>query len=117
MRRRTAAAGRGSSYTRFVSGARDESRSWEAAGALARSASPRKQANGFLDLRLKSQIHFFGAGIDEQDGRGLRLHAKRESVLAEMKRRLQSDRCTELAKAMEQIGHITRARLETIVGG
>ena len=47
----------------------------------------------------------------------LRLHAKRDSVLAEMKRRLHNDRSTELAKAIEQIGHITCARLEKIVGG
>jgi len=47
----------------------------------------------------------------------LRLHAKRDSVLAEMKRRLHNDRSTELAEAMEQIGHITRARLERILGG
>ena len=47
----------------------------------------------------------------------LRLHAKRDSVLGEMKQRLHNDRPTELAKAMEQIGHITRARLERIIGG
>ena len=47
----------------------------------------------------------------------LRLHAKRESVLAEMTRRLHNDHSSELEKAMEQIGHITRARLEKVVGG
>ena len=47
----------------------------------------------------------------------LRLHAKRASVVAEMKRRLDNDRSTELANALEQIGHITRARLEKIVDG
>ena len=34
-----------------------------------------------------------------------------------MKRRLHNDRSTELANAMEQIGYITRARLEKIVDG
>lgn len=47
----------------------------------------------------------------------LRLHAERSSVMAEMKRRLANDARTELANALEQIGHITRARLEGIVDG
>ena len=47
----------------------------------------------------------------------LRLHAKRGSVLAEMKRRLHNERSIELANAMQHIGHITRARLEKILGG
>jgi len=56
-------------------------------------------------------------GLETINEENLRLHAKRESVLAEMKRRLHNDRSTELANAMEQIGHITRARLEKIVDG
>ena len=47
----------------------------------------------------------------------LRLHAERRSVIAEMKRRLANDADTELRHALEQIGHITRARLEGIVNG
>lgn len=47
----------------------------------------------------------------------LRLHAERSSVMAEMKRRLANDARTELANALEQIGHITRVRLEGIVDG
>ena len=47
----------------------------------------------------------------------LRLHADRQSVMAEMKRRLENDAGTELDKALEQIGHITRGRLEKIVHG
>jgi 2-oxo-4-hydroxy-4-carboxy-5-ureidoimidazoline decarboxylase len=47
----------------------------------------------------------------------LRLHAKRHSVMAEIKRRLSNDAGTELANALEQIGHITRGRLERIVNG
>ena len=41
----------------------------------------------------------------------LALHASRESVVAEMERRTQNDSETELANALEQIGHITRSRL------
>jgi OHCU decarboxylase len=47
----------------------------------------------------------------------LRLHADRASVMAQMKRRLANDARTELANALEQIGHITRERLERIVDG
>jgi chitin deacetylase len=47
----------------------------------------------------------------------LRLHAERESVIGEMRRRLANDADTELANALEQIGHITRARLEKLLDG
>lgn len=47
----------------------------------------------------------------------LKLHAHRASVITEMRRRLANDARTELASALEQIGHITRERLETIVDG
>ena len=47
----------------------------------------------------------------------LRLHADRLSVMAEMKRRLENDAGTELDNALEQIGHITRGRLEKIFHG
>ena len=46
----------------------------------------------------------------------LRLHATRDSVLAEMSRRIEVDSEAELEAALEQIGHITRARLERIWG-
>ena len=42
----------------------------------------------------------------------LRLHATRESVMREMARRIRNDSAAELAAALEQIGHITRGRLE-----
>ena len=45
----------------------------------------------------------------------LRLHATRESVIAEMERRAGNDRAAELAAALEQIRHITRGRLDKIV--
>jgi chitin deacetylase len=47
----------------------------------------------------------------------LRLHANRESVMREMERRLGNNADTELANALEQIGHITRGRLEKIFHG
>ena len=41
----------------------------------------------------------------------LALHADRPSVIAEMDRRISNDTDTEVANAIDQIGHITRARL------
>jgi len=46
----------------------------------------------------------------------LRLHASRGSVMQEMERRIGNDADTELANALEQIGHITRGRLERLRG-
>jgi len=45
----------------------------------------------------------------------LRLHANRESVMREMARRLGNNADTELAGALEQIGHITRGRLDKLL--
>lgn len=42
----------------------------------------------------------------------LRLHATRESVLAEMAHRIDNQTEVELRTALDQIGHITRGRLE-----
>jgi OHCU decarboxylase len=47
----------------------------------------------------------------------LRLHATRDSVMAEMQRRVANDADTELRNALEQIGHITRGRLAKLVDG
>ncbi len=44
----------------------------------------------------------------------LKLHENRGTVMAEMERRLGNDAGTELACALEQIGHIARGRLETL---
>lgn len=46
----------------------------------------------------------------------LRLHATRASVIAEMERRLGNNAESELDKALEQIGHITRGRLDRLAG-
>jgi chitin deacetylase len=45
----------------------------------------------------------------------LRLHANRTSVMDEMERRLGNNADTELAGALEQIGHITRGRLDKLL--
>lgn len=47
----------------------------------------------------------------------LRLHANRDSVMREMERRLGNNADAELDTALEQIGHITRGRLEKIFNG
>lgn len=47
----------------------------------------------------------------------LRQHRDRESVMAEMQRRLANEAATELGNALAQIGYITRARLEKILNG
>jgi 2-oxo-4-hydroxy-4-carboxy-5-ureidoimidazoline decarboxylase len=46
----------------------------------------------------------------------LSLHATRETVMAEMRRRIENDSEAELTTALEQIGHIARARLAKILG-
>jgi 2-oxo-4-hydroxy-4-carboxy-5-ureidoimidazoline decarboxylase len=45
----------------------------------------------------------------------LRLHASRASVMAQMEQRLAHDGGSELAAGLEQIGHITRGRLEKML--
>jgi 2-oxo-4-hydroxy-4-carboxy-5-ureidoimidazoline decarboxylase len=47
----------------------------------------------------------------------LRLHAGRESVMAEMERRIHRSREEEMRTALEQIDHITRGRLEKLLNG
>lgn len=45
----------------------------------------------------------------------LRLHAERDSVLAEFARRLENGRESEISNALAQIGHIARGRLEKLI--
>lgn len=45
----------------------------------------------------------------------LALHASRDSVFAELERRVGNDTETEIALALDQIGHIARGRLERLV--
>ena len=46
----------------------------------------------------------------------LRRHANRAEVMREMERRLGNNADTELAGALQQIGHITRGRLDKLLG-
>lgn len=45
----------------------------------------------------------------------LRLHGSRASVIAEIEQRIGNDSDTEIANALEQIGHIARGRLEKLI--
>lgn len=47
----------------------------------------------------------------------LNQHATRDTVFAQMAQRLANDSDIEIANALTQIGHITRARLEKLLGG
>ena len=47
----------------------------------------------------------------------LRLHQNRTSVISKMKKRLENDPASELANALEQIGHIARGRLQKLLNG
>jgi OHCU decarboxylase len=47
----------------------------------------------------------------------LRLHRDRASVMAEIERRLNNHQQEEIRNALEQIGHITRGRLEKLLNG
>ncbi len=46
----------------------------------------------------------------------LYLHASRNSVIQLMEERLDYDTATELANALEQVGHIARGRLAKVFG-
>lgn len=46
----------------------------------------------------------------------LKLHAARDTVVAQFQRRLGNDRETEIGNALAQIGHIARARLDNLLG-
>ena len=47
----------------------------------------------------------------------LKLHADRQSVMAEMGRRSNNPQDAEIRNALEQIGHIARGRLENMLNG
>ncbi len=46
----------------------------------------------------------------------LKLHASRDTVVAQFQRRLGNDREAEIGNALAQIGHIARARLDNLLG-
>ena len=92
-------------------------------GALTADSSSEQGRLGFLRLSREEfeAMQRLNQRYRERHGFpcivALRLHATRESVLAEMSRRMGSESQAEFKAALEQIGHITRGRLEKIVDG
>ena len=81
-------------------------------GRLGFNALSRKELEEMNDLNRRYRDKFGFPCIV-----ALRLHQERGSVMAEMRRRLGNDAPTELANALEQIGHITRGRLQKLLNG
>jgi len=92
-------------------------------GALTADSSSEQGRLGFLQLTHEEfeAMQRLNQRYRERHGFpcivALRLHATRESVLAEISRRIESESPAEFRAALEQIGHITRGRLEQIVHG
>jgi OHCU decarboxylase len=88
------------------------------AGRLSAASSGEQARLGFASLsRLElDEIAELNRRYREKHGFpcvvALRLHATRASVVREMKKRLESTTDAELQAALEQIGHITRGRLD-----
>jgi chitin deacetylase len=91
-------------------------------GGLTAESSGEQGRLGFTALGREEfvQMQALNRAYREQFGYpcivALRLHASRDSVMAEMERRLGNNEDDELRNALEQIGHITRGRLERIWG-
>lgn len=92
-----------------------------AKGSLTAESSTEQGRLGFLDLD-RSQLERMAELNRRYQQRfgfpcivALKLHASRESVLADMRRRLGNTLQAEMATALEQIGHIARGRLDKIV--
>ena len=75
---------------------------------------------GFTALSKKELLEMAGLNRRYREKFGfpcivaLRLHATKESVMAEMRRRMGNDARTEMEAALEQIGHIARGRLDKL---
>ena len=89
-------------------------------GALTAGSSSEQGRLGFTQLSREEFLQMSELNRRYREKFGfpcivaLRLHATRESVVAEMKRRLDNDAATEVENALAQIGHITRGRLEKL---
>ncbi len=89
-------------------------------GSLTADSSSEQGRLGFLALSAEefSRMQELNRAYREKFGFpcivALRLHATRESVMQEMQRRSANDPETEMKNALEQIGHITRGRLEKL---
>ena len=94
-----------------------------AKGALTVDSSSEQGRLGFLDLdrshveRMAELNRRYRQRFGFPCIVALRLHASRESVMADIQRRLGNTPQAELAAALAQIGHITRGRLDRIVAG
>ena len=92
-----------------------------AKGALTADSSTEQGRLGFLDLdrshveRMAELNRRYRQRFGFPCIVALRLHANRESVMAEMQRRLGNTQQAEMGGALEQIGHIARGRLDKIV--
>jgi chitin deacetylase len=93
------------------------------AGTLTTDSSSEQARLGFLALSKQEfeTMAALNSAYREKHGFpcivALRLHASRQSVMEEMKRRATNDPETEIRNALEQIGHITRGRLEKLWAG
>ena len=91
-------------------------------GGLSADSSGEQGRLGFTSLGREEFVKMQALNRAYRDRFGLpcivalRLHASRASVMAEMERRLGNNEDDELRAALEQIGHITRGRLERIWG-
>ena len=92
-----------------------------AKGTLTADSSSEQGRLGFLDLDRSHVERMAELNRRYQQRFGfpcivaLKLHASRESVMASMRRRLGNTAQAEMASALEQIGHITRSRLDKIM--
>jgi len=88
------------------------------AGRLTADSSSEQARLGFTSLSRDEVLKMAELNRRYRDRHGfpcivaLRLHATRGSVMDEMARRVESPTDVELAAALEQIGHITRGRLD-----
>jgi OHCU decarboxylase len=91
-------------------------------GRLTASSSSEQARLGFTRLSREELLRMRRLNRQYRDKHGfpcivaLRLHASRESVMQEMERRIGNRTAAELATALEQIGHISRGRLEKWAG-
>lgn len=91
-------------------------------GALTADSSSEQSRLGFTALSREEFQHM--AELNRQYRQkfdfpcivALRLHATRESVIAEMQKSLTSDQGAEVERALSQIGEIARGRLEKLLG-
>jgi len=93
-----------------------------AEGELTRHSSSEQERLGLASLEKQEflKIQEINRAYREKFGFpcivALRLHASRDSVVEEMRRRLQNSREVELRNALQQIGHIARGRLNQLAG-